>query len=269
MEQRADGLRRAPAGVRRFAIRVDIVYHLRMDPPRPCVRREETDGRVWISLDDPGHGNLVGTALLIELAAQWRDHRPAPLVLSTSAPPFSLGADCAELAGLDSDGARGWSLLGQGALQQLAAWPAPTLALVHGPCIGQALELILHCDVIACSPDAGFAMPGLALGLLPAFDGLAALTARGPHLVNRLFLDGEVLDAPTALATGLADRLVADGQDLAELLARLDGWPPGSVSTVRRLRRTPHRPPEDAARLFAAPFASGVPQRRLKRLQRS
>jgi enoyl-CoA hydratase/carnithine racemase len=223
---------------------------------------------VVATFDEPRHGNPISTRLLMALDVELRQPQPIPLVLRGGGGVFSSGWDLGELAGFSAHEALAFSRLGQRVCLALEDWPAPTLAWVDGPCCGLGLELALHCDVIACTTRSTFALPGLALGLLPAFGGLAALAARNADLVDRLFLAGAVLGAPEAASSGLADRIAADPR---RIIGGLADWPAETVPAVRGLRtgRRAQHHAVDTARVFAAPFASGVPQDRIRQLSRT
>ncbi len=104
----------------------------------------------------------------------------------------------------------------------------PTIAAVHGFCMGGGMEIALGCDIRIASRDAVFSLPETALGLIPGAGG----TQRLPRIVGYgraldLLLTGDRIDAEEAYRIGLVTRLVPDREELlgaaialAETIAR-------------------------------------------------
>jgi len=93
----------------------------------------------------------------------------------------------------------------------VAGFPAPTIAAVHGYCLGGGLDLALACDRRIAGPHAIFGHRGAALGLITGWGG----TQRLPRLVGRaralqMFLAAEKLHAKEALHFGLVDAVADD-----------------------------------------------------------
>ena len=147
------------------------------------------------------------TAAVEELAA----HPPTRLVIAGNARFFSAGADLNEIAALTGAEAFGFAQMGQRLMTALASFPAPTIAVVQGYCMGGGLDLALACDRRIASAHALFGHRGAALGLITGWGG----TQRLPRLVGRaralqMFLAAEKLHAPQALQTGLVDAIAED-----------------------------------------------------------
>ena len=62
------------------------------------------------------------------------------------------------------------------ACKTLAELPVPVVALVHGPCLGGAMELVAFCDFVVADPGATFGQPEIALGVIPGAGGTQRLT---------------------------------------------------------------------------------------------
>jgi enoyl-CoA hydratase/carnithine racemase len=112
------------------------------------------------------------------------------------------------------------------AIDALEAFAYPTLAVLPGHTIGGGLELALACDLRVAQEDIRLGMPPAKLGLVYSHTGLRRfLDAIGAARTRELFLLGRYIDAPTALAWGLvnriapADALEALGLELARELA--------------------------------------------------
>ncbi len=116
------------------------------------------------------------------------------------------------------------------AIDALEAFPYPTLAVLPGQTIGGGLELALACDLRVARQDLKLGMPPAKLGLVYSHTGLRRfLDAIGAARTRELFLLGRYIDAPTALAWGLVNRIAAAEQlDAAalELAVELAGNAP-------------------------------------------
>lgn len=152
------------------------------------------------------------TSALQELAQQ----RPSRLVLTGNAHFFSAGADLHEIAQLHGAEAFRFALMGQRLMNAVACFPAPTIAAVHGYCMGGGLDLALACQRRIAGPHAIFGHRGAALGLITGWGG----TQRLPRLVGKaralqMFLAAEKLHAREALRYGLVDAVTDDPLALA------------------------------------------------------
>src|SRR5437016_3225689 len=114
------------------------------------VVERDTDGSVVLTLDVPGRSvNVFNRQVLADLDAALdavRDAGSVPLlvVVSGKKSGFLAGADLHEFLGIrDAAGAAALSALGQQLFDKLARLPSPSLAVVHGPCLGGGLEFAL------------------------------------------------------------------------------------------------------------------------------
>ena len=176
---------------------------------RPEKRNAMTAG-MWAAL--PG--------LLDELAA---DPAVRVLVVTGAGPSFCAGADIADLLrGPDPEdpmaALRRDNLAAQAALRD---FPKPTIAMVRGHCIGGGVELATCCDLRVTDPTGVFGVTPARVGIVYTPESTRALLDLvGPGTTKYLLFSGELVDAPTALRTGLVDRLVA-AEDLEDDVHRL------------------------------------------------
>jgi enoyl-CoA hydratase len=125
---------------------------------------------------------------------------------------------------------------------RMDAGRTPFVAAIQGYCLGGGLELAMCCDVRICSDDARLGQPEVKLGLIPGGGG----TQRLPRLVGRgraalMNLGGEFVDAPTAYAWGLVEKVVPRGEldEAALALARsFAERSPHAIAVLRELART-------------------------------
>jgi enoyl-CoA hydratase/carnithine racemase len=109
------------------------------------------------------------------------------------------------------------------AIEALEAFPHPTLAALPGHAIGGGLELALACDLRIAAEPIKLGMPPAKLGLIYSHTGLRRfIDAIGVPRTRELFLLGSYIDAATALAWGLVNRLApaAELEEATLALAR-------------------------------------------------
>ena len=99
----------------------------------------------------------------------------------------------------------------ESALSALWGCPHPTLALIHGVCVGGGLEIAACCDLRICSESSRFGAPINRLGLTMSYTELDPLVALvGASVTLEVLLEGGLLDAERAYEKGLVNRVVPD-----------------------------------------------------------
>lgn len=181
--------------------------------------RIDTDARrlVWLAIDKADAGaNVLSKDVLEELQAiidKLAAERPAGLVIySAKANGFIAGADVREFTVLKNyDEAAELIHRGQSILDSLEQLPFPTVAMIHGFCLGGGLELALACRyrVAEDDPRTRLGLPEVKLGIHPGFGG----TVRLPSLVGApaamdLMLTGRTVEPRQAQRMGLVDYAV-------------------------------------------------------------
>jgi len=89
----------------------------------------------------------------------------------------------------------------------------PTVAMIHGACIGGGLEIAGQCDLRICGRSARFGAPINKLGFSMAPGELSGLlTLAGPAVALEILLEGRILGADEAYEKGLVTRVVSDDE---------------------------------------------------------
>src|SRR6478735_6519568 len=209
----------------------------------------EHDGAVaLVTIDNPPM-NALSAALVAELEAEVgrldTDPETRAVVLRGAGErAFVAGADIKEFpalreAGGDEGGAaRGLHAIGR----RMDAAHTPFVAAINGYCLGGGLELAMCCDVRICADNAQLGQPEIKLGLIPGGGG----TQRLPRLVgagraNLLNLSGDFIDAETAYAWGLVEKVVPAHELIAAataVAASFAAVSPHAVAVIRELART-------------------------------
>lgn len=115
----------------------------------------------------------------------------------------------------------------QSTLTKLERLERPVIALVHGHCLGLAMELVLACDLRIAAAGTQLGLPETRLGIIPDVGGTTRLTRLvGPGRAKELILTGRTISAERAEAWGLVNQVVepegllAAGEAMAEELAK-------------------------------------------------
>ncbi|HQU16334.1 MAG: crotonase [Chromatiales bacterium 21-64-14] len=182
--------------------------------------RAETDDDsiVWLHLDKADSTtNTLSSEVLEELLTMLGaigKHNPKGLVfLSSKKNGFIAGADVSEFPKLtDTTDARRAIRAGQSVMDRIDALPFPTVAMIHGFCVGGGLELALACRyrVAENGPRTRLGLPEVMLGIHPAFGGTMRMirTVGAPHGMD-LMLTGRTVSARAARRMGLVDHAVS------------------------------------------------------------
>jgi 3-hydroxyacyl-CoA dehydrogenase/enoyl-CoA hydratase/3-hydroxybutyryl-CoA epimerase len=186
----------------------------------PGLRVDER-GIGWITFDDPTRKlNVLTEAVMRRLAEVVEEVRSAAVegrvrvvvIRSGKSDSFIAGADVDAIASVeDPSQAEAQIRLGQAIFMDVETLPVPTVAAIHGICVGGGTELALACRyrVLSDSSKTRMGLPEVMLGILPAWGG----TTRLPRLVGLqaaldILLTGKQIDARKARRIGLAGEVL-------------------------------------------------------------
>jgi 3-hydroxyacyl-CoA dehydrogenase/enoyl-CoA hydratase/3-hydroxybutyryl-CoA epimerase len=179
--------------------------------------RTDEDGIVWLLFDKKDSStNTLSEETLIELdavLAKIEEDHPRGLVIRSAKPSgFIAGADIAQFRGVTTTGPIEATLTrGHAVLDRLDRLPLPTVAVIHGYCLGGGLEVALACDHRIAIDDASFGFPEVLLGLHPGLDGTVRLTRRiNPVQAMTMMLTGKTEYARRAKSLGLVDAVTQE-----------------------------------------------------------
>jgi len=242
------------------------------------IRSEITGTIAILTLDQPDSrvnvlNRLVLTELRNHLTTLAANRELTGLIIISGKPDnFCAGADLSVIEGIRTAAeARALARQGQEIFNQLAALPCPSVAAIHGSCLGGGTELALACTyrIASSEPQTFLGLPETQLGIIPGFGG----TQRLPRLVGisealRLITSGSRVFASKGRRIGLLDEIVPKEHLLAaarrlisshpqsgrvahtELLTRLSPWRKLLFQRARQLARRKsggHYPAIDAA----------------------
>jgi enoyl-CoA hydratase/carnithine racemase len=129
---------------------------------------------------------------------------------------FASGADISEFERVRADAAtaRAYSRTVEVADRALAAFPRPTIAMIHGFCVGGGLEVALACDLRFASRASQFGITAARLGIIYGFTSTRRLAGIvGPSHARDLLFSGRLVGSDEARAMGLVN-LMCDPETL-------------------------------------------------------
>lgn len=191
--------------------------------------RVERDGAIaTVTLSNPGKLNALTVAMWRKLARVMNalsadEALRCVVVRGAGDKAFAAGADIEEFAQVRDNPEQGKRYHREdvfGALRAVGECRHPTVAMIHGPCIGGGLEIACQCDLRIAGASGRFGVPISRLGFAIACDELAALLPlTGRAVALEILVEGRVWDAKEALAKGLLTRVVPDDELESEVLA--------------------------------------------------
>ena len=206
----------------------------------------DADGIAWLLFDREGSSANTLSADLIEeldkVLAELEARRPTGLVIrSAKKSGFIAGADVNEFRGAGDPRAVETEIgRAHAVIDRLESLRIPTVAVIHGFCLGGGLEVALACQMRIAIDGARFGFPEVMLGLHPGLGG----TVRFTRLVNPmqampLMLTGKTIDARRAKSLGLVDAVTQErhvrNAVKDAVFGKLKRAAPGPLSTVLNL----------------------------------
>ena len=213
---------------------------------------EDRDAVRHVVLNRPLKRNALSTALIEELGQALGAAAAAPavrvVVLRGAGTMFSSGMDTADLGALAAkpSNLREWrtSILQIWNLCEDMA--KPTIAQIHGACLGGAAELALACDMRVMAADAVIGLVETRIGLIPDVGGSSRLPALvGLGRAKELIMASKVVDGTEAERIGLVNRVApADALDAttAQLCGELLACAPLAVGLAKSVLNAAGRP---------------------------
>jgi enoyl-CoA hydratase/carnithine racemase len=182
---------------------------------------------------------VLGLREALEAAAD--DAAVHCVVVRGAGPMFSSGMDLNFLGALAQDPGRlrasrrpiieTWNLLEE--------MPKPTIAQIHGACIGGAMELALACDLRVMAAEAVIGLVETRVGLVPDVGGSSRLpSVVGLGRAKEMIMASKVIDGTEAERIGLVNRVApATELDAAtdQLVNELLACAPRAVALAKRL----------------------------------
>jgi enoyl-CoA hydratase/carnithine racemase len=200
--------------------------------PEPILLREMAGPIAVLTLNRPAARNSLSEAMIAELHAaldEFRDDaKVRAVVIAANGTAFCAGHDMKELTARRADPDRGRAYFAQtmnacsAMMQAIVQLPKPVVAAVQGVATAAGCQLVASCDLAVASKVAGFATPGVDIGLFCSTP-MVALSRNVPRKqAMEMLLTGEPVSAAAARDIGLINRVVTVGteRDAAVALAQ-------------------------------------------------
>jgi len=186
------------------------------------------DGAIaTVTLSNPGKLNALDLAMWKRLGQAMRELDAdralrCVVVRGAGSEAFAAGADISEFEKTRNNSrvARKYGEQLETTMGAIAACRHPTVAMIHGACVGGGMEIISQCDLRICGTSSRFGIPIAKLGLVVGYiemKGLVDLIGRAAAM--EILLEGRILSSSEAKDMGLVNRVVADDKVEEEALA--------------------------------------------------
>lgn len=189
----------------------------RITTNEPFVLRSDADGVTSLTLNRPRQFNALSMEMLEALQAALdavaADSAVRVVVIGAHGKAFCPGHDLKEmLANRTREFIGGLFDRCCEVMMSITRMPQPVIARVHGIATAAGCQLVASCDLAVASSDARFATSGINFGLFCATPGVAVSRNVTRKQALEMLMTGEFIDAPTALAWGLVNRVVPPEQ---------------------------------------------------------
>jgi len=210
---------------------------------------ERDDFVATVVLNRPDKLNALSQASWSELGQRMRELSAdadlrCVILRGAGVKAFAAGADIGEFPAVraNTEQGRAYGELIHSTMQAIGTCIHPTIAMIHGVCVGGGLEVALMCDLRICGEGSRFGIPINKLGLTMGYGELTGLLAVVGHAVAKeILLEGRVFDAREARDKGLVHRVVADAALEAEVQAAAGRIAAGAPLVARWHKRFIHR----------------------------
>ena len=193
-------------------------------PVPPLVLREDAGGIATLTLNRPAQFNAINGAMLTEMQAALDaiagDASVRVVIVAGAGRAFCPGHDLKEMLANSNEAFIG-DLFRRccDVMLSLQRLPQPVIAKVHGIATAAGCQLVAACDLAVAADDARFATSGISFGLFCATPGVPVSRNVSQKRAFEMLMTGEFIDAPTALAWGLVNRVAPPGRLDAEVAA--------------------------------------------------
>jgi enoyl-CoA hydratase/carnithine racemase len=174
------------------------------------------DGVVRLILNRPDKRNALSSSLLSHLeetlTAIEADPTARVVVLAANGPAFCAGHDLGEMVGASEDDYRTLFRLCSDVMLHFRRLPQPVIARVHGLATAAGCQLVAACDLAVAAEGAGFATPGVKIGLFCTTPMVPLVRTIAPRAALEMLLTGKTISARQACEWGLVNRVVPADQ---------------------------------------------------------
>jgi len=203
------------------------------------------EGRVgYVIYNNPERHNAVSLDMweaAVAILEDFKADKDISVVVVTGAggKAFVSGADISKFEKERSDEASvaRYGQMVEASYTAFHTFPKPTIAMIRGYCIGGGMGLATCCDLRIATEGSKFGVPAAKLGLGYGYPGLKRLVdIVGPSFAMEIFYTARQFTAAEAVAMGLVNRVVADGElekYVSDYAAVIAGNAPLTIKAVK------------------------------------
>jgi enoyl-CoA hydratase/carnithine racemase len=205
----------------------------------PLVRTIHRDGVATLTLNRGARFNPLSSEMIATLDTALdtlaRDIDVRAIVLAAEGRGFCAGHDLGEMRAHASDQAWQRRLFDDCSrmMTRLTELPQPVIARVHGIATAAGCQLVSMCDLAVAADTATFSLPGVSIGVFCSTPAVGVARNIGRKRAMEMLLTGAPIDAQTALAWGLVNRVVPATELDAEIQRVTDQIVSRSAATIR------------------------------------
>lgn len=206
------------------------------------VRLETADRVATLTLASPQNLNALSVPMLDALQgavdAVARDASARVLVLAAEGRAFSAGHDMREMAGMTREAQAALFAQCNRFMLSLVALPQAVIARVHATATAAGCQLVANCNLAVASEAARFAVSGINYGIFCGTPSVPLLRNVPRKTAFEMLMTGEFLDAKTAAARGLVNRVVPEAEldaEVARLAASIAAKPRDVIAAGKEL----------------------------------
>lgn len=208
------------------------------------IRVADDGPRVLVTMARPERRNALSEAHLGELLEAFREagrSKARGIILAGEGPVFSAGHDFADMQGRDISSMRQMLALCSELMITIQDLDQVVIAQVEGLATAAGCQLVATCDLAVAGASSRFQVPGGRGGWFCTTPGVALGRAVGRKHALEMLLTGDPIDADTALAWGLVNRVVPDADVAAATRDLLDRATRGSADSKATGKRAFYR----------------------------
>lgn len=192
------------------------------DTETDVLLREDAGGVATLTLNRPEQYNALSSALLAALQSALQDiaddKSVRVVVIAGAGKAFCAGHDLKEIhEHAKREFAKEAFERCRHVMIDLTRLPQPVIARVHGPAYAAGCQLVAQCDLAVAATEARFATSGVNYGVFCSAPGVPLSRNIPRKLAMEMLLTGDPIDAATAAARGLVNRVVPANQLDAEV----------------------------------------------------
>ena len=175
---------------------------------------EKEDGIGIVTINRPEVLNLLNIEVFVEIYKLFQEIEDDPdvrvvILTGSGEEAFIAGVDVSEMKDKNSVEIEDFVAIARKTGDRIFTLSKPVIAAINGFALGGGFEMAMNCDLLIASKNAKFGQPEITLGIVPGGGAMQKLTRLiGIHRAKELVYTGDIIDADTALAMGLVNKVV-------------------------------------------------------------